>query len=704
MPALYLDTLKVSTVEKTGESTWAQGGLGNARLINWDYGKTINVTLEDALCTPASLGLCWGGILSADWKDAHVDYNSDVCVCRNPLVRLSRMEKAIYPSGDRKTVSRLLPQTPDDSRSIDDLELLRISSIVDGTKINGIGMVGSKTYNWKMAIESAVKSIAVVPDRFFDIKGRSYSIDQNRKISADSLPTYHNYKSAVIYRINTTSNFVVPPIAEIIFDNEMQNRCGIEQTAKFSIIDYIDYDYCKISDHSIIISQSEYDALTAEQKAEYEKAGATEKDYNLFELLGKTKALYEKGVVNGNITGQDDELKDIEFITTKTVEADKLHFVLCPKNRVISVTKSGINNRPKYDKATDWEISIRIFSLNNYGIKKYLNNDPGNLIAYSDIANTLVKYLQNHATTNMFDYTGRPVGNEDKTWIKDEFNDIEDNITATKDLEEGEYLAIIIDANNNYHALVGVRDSANAAATDEDAFAQAAVKWYKPSVDVNVTQFQGIDMWLRFESVNEMIYFLITKYEQDIQEIRSTLICPKDETSDGNWDVNRNRTALHMSTKKEDKKEEGALWAYVNPRTMQPYSDDYWFHQGDPYYVKSLTLAQDGKRIKGNQITVKADEWPGMYMVVGETRIRNRDTGEDERVQLKFPQCKVKADQTLTLSADGDPTTFTINLEVAKPRNGHMMEITAYEIATKMTEGENGCYYAIDGSSKVVTE
>ena len=121
MPALYLDTLKVSTVEKTGESTWAQGGLGNARLINWDYGKTINVTLEDALCTPASLGLCWGGILSADWKDAHVDYNSDVCVCRNPLVRLSRMEKAIYPSGDRKTVSRLLPQTPDDSRSIDDL-------------------------------------------------------------------------------------------------------------------------------------------------------------------------------------------------------------------------------------------------------------------------------------------------------------------------------------------------------------------------------------------------------------------------------------------------------------------------------------------------------------------------------------------------------------------------------------------------------
>ena len=672
MPALYLDTLKVSTVEKTGESTWAQGGLGNARLVNWDYGKTINVTLEDALCTPASLGLCWNGVLSADWKDAHVDYNSDVCVCRNPLVRLSRMEKAIYPSGDRKTVSRLLPQTPDDSRSIDDLELLRISSIVDGTKVNGIGMVGSKTYNWKMAIESAVKSIAVVPDRFFDIKGRAYSIDWNRKISADSLPTYENYKSAVIYRINTTSNFVVPPIAEIIFDNEMQNRCGVEQVVKFNAAALLQQDGT----------------------------------YNLFRLLEKTGTFYEKGVVGGTVT---DGVLTMSTVTgNPTTDANKIHFVLCPKDRTIKVQNGQIVERPKYDEATGLDISIRVFTLNTYGITKYLNDDVGNLA--SDIENTLVKYLQNHATTNMFDFAGRPVGEEDDTqtsnddgsleYIEDSYNSIS-TITAELDLSKGDYLAIIVDANNNYWALVG---QVKVGETSEDAFAQSAVKWYKPSVDVNVTQFQGIDMWLRFESVNEMIYFLITKYEQDIQEIRSALICPKDETPNGNWDVNRNRTALHQSTAKEDKKEEGALWAYVNPRTMQPYSDDYWFHQGDPYYVKSLTLAQDGKRIKGNQITVKADEWPGMYMVVGETRIRDKDTGKDERLQLKFPQCKVKADQTLTLSSDGDPTVFTINLEIAKPRNGHMMEITAYEIATKMTEGENGCYYAVDGSSKVVTE
>ena len=55
-PVLYLDTLKVSTIEQTAEEAEARGGKGNAALIAWDYGKEINVTLEDALFS-ASLWL-----------------------------------------------------------------------------------------------------------------------------------------------------------------------------------------------------------------------------------------------------------------------------------------------------------------------------------------------------------------------------------------------------------------------------------------------------------------------------------------------------------------------------------------------------------------------------------------------------------------------------------------------------------------------
>ena len=79
VPALYLDTFKVSSVEKTASNTWSQGGQGNSRLINWDYGKEINVTQEAAISTPASLGLSWGGNLSDDWKDGKIAYNTEVC-------------------------------------------------------------------------------------------------------------------------------------------------------------------------------------------------------------------------------------------------------------------------------------------------------------------------------------------------------------------------------------------------------------------------------------------------------------------------------------------------------------------------------------------------------------------------------------------------------------------------------------------------
>lgn len=59
-PVLYLDTLKVSTIEQTAEQTEAKGGKGNPPLIIWDYGKEINVTLEDALFSMKSMSIMFG--------------------------------------------------------------------------------------------------------------------------------------------------------------------------------------------------------------------------------------------------------------------------------------------------------------------------------------------------------------------------------------------------------------------------------------------------------------------------------------------------------------------------------------------------------------------------------------------------------------------------------------------------------------------
>lgn len=59
-PVLYLDTLKVSTIEQTAEQAEARGGKGNPPLIIWDYGKEINVTLQDALFSIKSMAVMFG--------------------------------------------------------------------------------------------------------------------------------------------------------------------------------------------------------------------------------------------------------------------------------------------------------------------------------------------------------------------------------------------------------------------------------------------------------------------------------------------------------------------------------------------------------------------------------------------------------------------------------------------------------------------
>lgn len=49
-----IDTAKMSSIESTSTTVYAQGGSGNSRLIGWEGEKTVTFTIEDALLTPES--------------------------------------------------------------------------------------------------------------------------------------------------------------------------------------------------------------------------------------------------------------------------------------------------------------------------------------------------------------------------------------------------------------------------------------------------------------------------------------------------------------------------------------------------------------------------------------------------------------------------------------------------------------------------
>lgn len=60
-PILLLDTLKVSSIAMEGQSKEIKGGIGAPTLIEYDYGRTVNFEMQDALASIESLATMWGG-------------------------------------------------------------------------------------------------------------------------------------------------------------------------------------------------------------------------------------------------------------------------------------------------------------------------------------------------------------------------------------------------------------------------------------------------------------------------------------------------------------------------------------------------------------------------------------------------------------------------------------------------------------------
>ena len=104
-PVLFLDTLKVSTVEQTASSADARGGKGNPKLVSWDFGKEINVTLTDALFSPASMAIMFGD------KDGVSIGNTEEKITKVAMARISETKAdttvEIDAKEGRKTVKVL---------------------------------------------------------------------------------------------------------------------------------------------------------------------------------------------------------------------------------------------------------------------------------------------------------------------------------------------------------------------------------------------------------------------------------------------------------------------------------------------------------------------------------------------------------------------------------------------------------------------
>lgn len=104
VPVLFLDTLKVSTLEQTAEQTAATGGKGNAQLIIWDYGKEITLTLQDALYSPASMSAMLGSYKGNDFtkgvKETKRIDRTEKCVAKRSFIVPAGNSNGVPSEGD----------------------------------------------------------------------------------------------------------------------------------------------------------------------------------------------------------------------------------------------------------------------------------------------------------------------------------------------------------------------------------------------------------------------------------------------------------------------------------------------------------------------------------------------------------------------------------------------------------------------------
>jgi hypothetical protein len=134
---------------------------------------------------------------------------------------------------------------------------------------------------------------------------------------------------------------------------------------------------------------------------------------------------------------------------------------------------------------------------------------------------------------------------------------------------------------------------------------------------------------------------------------------------------------LKVSNIEVSSEETSATGGKGNPELISwSYSKEITFTMEDAVFsLATLDLMFGAKGVNDGvddnddeTITVDANTFPANYHVVGITSIRNQANGVDIPFVFEIPNAKVNVQGTLTMEADGDPTTFEMTMKALKEK------------------------------------
>lgn len=561
-PVLFLDTLKVSTLEKAAEKVEAKGGKGNKKLITWNFGKEVTLNLEDALFSPASMSMIWGGKLDSKLSD----YTSAIVKCNlaNKYGDLHYSTKA-YPS----------PALTDNEWEIIFKEAHELGLDSGSGNTNPSIYIENESGSNKEYV--AENRISVIK-KYFQRTWKEFSYEIPPEFIGDKV----NYQ-----KFFTNGRQELTPI---LFKNDGKlNRIGYYATEA-----YLDDDFPTLQD-LLAGTPDENGVYTVKTSLRYKVKQGSFSEYN----SGKPNT-WEEG---GAWTWRHDSFIDLIF-----------RYIIVDE-KICADPSPG-------------QIPIRLTATISNTI------DTAGLTDYNLIGGTSISCKDTYG------------------FLKTVYG--EENVIS----------------GDEYTSLVGT-----------NAYAM-------PSVVINniVAELNTLD---RIGYIDTDIH--------DLEVIDRMEKC-----------IVKDRKGMKISSLKQKQNlfryyaddRTSTYTIFYDAKTMLPLfsinengeisDEDFKIKMGTVYYKWTRTVKykeSEDDAILGRTLVIDAETFPDAYKIVGETYIRNQKTGKDQRYQFIIHRANVSSDTSVTLEAEGDPTTFSMQVDVLTPPNDIMMELKQYDVEEDILEG-----------------
>lgn len=646
VPVLYFDTLKVSTLDKSVNVVNAKGGTGNSKILSWSFDKDIKLKLEDALFSQTSLDMFLNGRVMAKmsaWTSA--------------IAKLSVANKygqkhystKTYPSPELtdeewEIVYRCAQRAGFDPRT-------GYSDNIGASRLANVNNTCKYVYNDKEAERLNPLINAMVAENRWLLKDRYTRRKQKTPHSRDISPYFD-------YNANKYES-----VSIVVKEKDKE-----QEKAEALRVHEMQYGDKYIGTRNIIVTFKPKEGGNLERRNSLETGYGTidiavQMRYSIQKLPEGFKCLYAYLTADNMESKEDDK-----GFTTLGVLLD----IFTGYNKVLD--RAELN--PTLQIGNEFLLNHILY----YVFPNYLEDAIGDL-CWCD--------MQGKSCTAMPQKVIDLISNEIDVFSKIgqyendlyEATHIDRFQKATVEERDGLKIDIVEQAqnvkklyNNEMSTFTVFYDSKTMAPfisetnLDDKILSQKCVRIYKEEAPLLSDCLAAIKSYLRGQYDDDWIDSLTIKdctinkivdeYGTDISERRFSAIAdgenvisqPIGGAESVIYDQKRNHYLVYFNVNKRD---------YITLK------------KGTVYYKWSRVIDEDVNDITflGTNIAIDCDQFPSEYMIVGETYARVQQTGKDEPVQFIINRAAISASTKIQLQASGQPTTFSIDVDVLQPRD-----------------------------------